>query len=251
MTFKDFFAKATGSDTPFPYQEVYATAPELFELIHAPTGSGKTAAAVLGWLWRYFHSGKATPRRLIYCLPMRVLVEQIRDEARKWTAARAPCQQIRLLCSAPMVKVPERLASMYVGLTDEPDRRKREHGNPSDWRQCAFSSEAQARAWEKRMLAQGYRGVPGGDGWRYGYTVHLQTAYQAVIRFLELGGLASKLLLHASRRGPIEVRGISFLAFRQNPLPRSSDRGPLNRAFWEELGFEFSRSSDGSTEIVL
>src|SRR5436190_1070934 len=87
MTFKDFFAKATGSDTPFPYQEAYATAPELFELIHAPTGSGKTAAAVLGWLWRYFHSGKLTPRRLIYCLPMRVLVEQTRDEARKWIAA--------------------------------------------------------------------------------------------------------------------------------------------------------------------
>src|SRR5690606_5401544 len=47
----------------------------------APTGSGKTAAAILAWLWRrFFHPEEsvrsATPRRLVYCLPMRVLVEQ-------------------------------------------------------------------------------------------------------------------------------------------------------------------------------
>lgn len=85
MTFADFFDKATnGEQTPFPYQIVFAESCDLPELVHAPTGSGKTATAILGWLWRYFYSGKPTPRRLVYCLPMRVLVEQTRDEARKW-----------------------------------------------------------------------------------------------------------------------------------------------------------------------
>ncbi len=59
----------------------------------------------------------------------------------------------------------------YVGLTDDPRQRKQEHGNPSDWSQRSFSSESEARAWEKSMLAQpGYKGGPGGEGWRYGYT---------------------------------------------------------------------------------
>jgi CRISPR-associated endonuclease/helicase Cas3 len=84
MTFEELFSKATHGAAPFPYQVEFATAPDLRELINAPTGSGKTATAILGWLWRYFHSGKATPRRLVYCLPMRVLVEQTRDEAIKW-----------------------------------------------------------------------------------------------------------------------------------------------------------------------
>ena len=55
-------------------------------LLRAPTGAGKTAAAVLGWLWRLLSVKPDTPRRLIYCLPMRVLVEQSEREARKWIA---------------------------------------------------------------------------------------------------------------------------------------------------------------------
>lgn len=87
MTFKTFtelFRQATGNPTPFPYQVRFAEADEPPELVHAPTGAGKTATTVLGWLWRYLFAGKPTPRRLVYCLPMRVLVEQTRDEARKW-----------------------------------------------------------------------------------------------------------------------------------------------------------------------
>jgi CRISPR-associated endonuclease/helicase Cas3 len=58
-------------------------------LVHVPTGLGKTAMAVLGWLWlRRFHPDeairKATPRRLVYCLPMRVLVEQTVECAKRW-----------------------------------------------------------------------------------------------------------------------------------------------------------------------
>ncbi len=86
MQFELFFRNATNGNTPFPYQVEFGTADDLFELVHAPTGSGKTATIILGWLWRYFHSGKPAPRRLVYCLPMRVLVEQTRDEAKGWIA---------------------------------------------------------------------------------------------------------------------------------------------------------------------
>ncbi len=54
-------------------------------LVCGPTVFGKTATGVIGgFLWRYLHGGKRTPRRLVYCLPMRVLVEQTAREARSW-----------------------------------------------------------------------------------------------------------------------------------------------------------------------
>jgi hypothetical protein len=59
----------------------------------------------------------------------------------------------------------------YVGLTDDPKTRKEQHGNPKDWYQRKFSSEEEARKWEKEMLAKsGYTGGKGGRGWKYGYT---------------------------------------------------------------------------------
>lgn len=90
--FADLFHAATGrpDDDPFPYQTNFATDADKFpEIVHAPTGAGKTATAILGWLWRRrFHPDlavrKATPRRLVYCLPMRVLVEQTFGEAVRW-----------------------------------------------------------------------------------------------------------------------------------------------------------------------
>lgn len=58
------------------------------QLLSIPTGLGKTAAAVLAWLWRRRFAAepirKQTPRRLVYCLPMRVLVEQTFGESVKW-----------------------------------------------------------------------------------------------------------------------------------------------------------------------
>jgi hypothetical protein len=59
----------------------------------------------------------------------------------------------------------------YVGLTDHPERRKEEHGDPSDFKIVRkFPSESAARKWEKSLLAQGYNGDTGGAGWQYGYT---------------------------------------------------------------------------------
>lgn len=87
-TFQDFFARASG-DPPFPYQRVFAEGATLPDLLVAPTGAGKTATVVLGWLWRRrFHPDPTvragTPRRLVFCLPMRTLVEQSTRASQGW-----------------------------------------------------------------------------------------------------------------------------------------------------------------------
>lgn len=60
----------------------------------------------------------------------------------------------------------------YVGLTNNLKERKQGHGNPKDFRLIRiFKNKQAARKWEKLMLAKpGYKGGPGGKGWRYGYT---------------------------------------------------------------------------------
>jgi CRISPR-associated endonuclease/helicase Cas3 len=83
--FAHLFKSATGYP-PYPYQMAYAESPKTPEVLVVPTGAGKTAAVLLGWLWRRrFHPDPATrdltPRRLVYCLPMRVLVEQTHSVA--------------------------------------------------------------------------------------------------------------------------------------------------------------------------
>ena len=85
--FSDVFNKITGHP-PYPFQESLALSKELPRFLEIPTGAGKTAAVVLAWLWRSFFANEETrtaiPRRLVYCLPMRVLVEQTYDNVQKW-----------------------------------------------------------------------------------------------------------------------------------------------------------------------
>lgn len=85
LSYPEFFKLATGKP-PFPYQERMAvgTAPHVVDI---PTGLGKTAAVALAWLWRWYRKAPERTRRLVYCLPMRVLVEQTRDEIQKWLDA--------------------------------------------------------------------------------------------------------------------------------------------------------------------
>jgi CRISPR-associated endonuclease/helicase Cas3 len=114
MTFQKFFKAATGN-APYDYQCRLACGPAAkadslaplatgrsceSQLISIPTGLGKTAAVVLAWLWnRVIQSsqiskpacgmsdaGTQWPRRLVYCLPMRTLVEQTEAEVKKWIA---------------------------------------------------------------------------------------------------------------------------------------------------------------------
>jgi len=90
--FDSFFFAATNHKR-FDYQRRLAgvdgdrTAESL--LINVPTGLGKTAAVVLAWLWNSVvvaDRARPTrwPRRLVYCLPMRTLVEQTRTEVETW-----------------------------------------------------------------------------------------------------------------------------------------------------------------------
>jgi len=103
MTFDEFYIQAFGKQSdesfaPFDYQrrlaedkwgEGNSSWPDLLDV---PTGLGKTAATVLAWLWkRGWRAGQrgvapdpGTPRRLVYCLPMRVLVEQTHRNICTW-----------------------------------------------------------------------------------------------------------------------------------------------------------------------
>ena len=53
-------------------------------MLIAPTGSGKTAGVTLGWAAHRLREPVTTPRRLVWCLPMRALVEQTASAARGW-----------------------------------------------------------------------------------------------------------------------------------------------------------------------
>lgn len=95
MEFESYFRKATQSESeikgrkPYPYQIRFAETTELPQLLNVPTGIGKTATAILGWLYRRrlhpdLRIRNQTPRRLVYCLPMRTLVEQTYRCAATW-----------------------------------------------------------------------------------------------------------------------------------------------------------------------
>ena len=92
MNFSRLFCAACGrADEPFEYQSRLALEPWP-DVLAIPTGMGKTAAVVLAWLWKRgrrpggecVNADSATPRRLVYCLPMRVLVEQTQRECERW-----------------------------------------------------------------------------------------------------------------------------------------------------------------------
>lgn len=79
-TYNDFFRSATGN-VPYPYQQKLVDAVTPF-VLDVGTGLGKTEATVLAWLYRLTNAPESAPRRLVYCLPMRSLVEQTRDRIR-------------------------------------------------------------------------------------------------------------------------------------------------------------------------
>ena len=88
MTFKGFFVSATGNK-PYPYQSKLAEAADMPALLKIPTGAGKTEAAILSWLYRLSEHPDpdvrhGTSRRLVYCLPMRTLVEQTEERVQRW-----------------------------------------------------------------------------------------------------------------------------------------------------------------------
>lgn len=86
QSFDVFFRSAVGAAVrPHGYQERMARI-GLPAVLQAPTGTGKTGV-ILAWLWRRLYGDpRGTPRRLVYALPQRSLVEQVAGEAGKWLA---------------------------------------------------------------------------------------------------------------------------------------------------------------------
>lgn len=97
--FDEWFARLTGNP-PHPYQKRLAMDAEWPSVASIPTGAGKTAAAVLAWLWKRGHGSSAqknaTGRRLVFCLPMRVLVEQTLRVVKSWLEKDGSAQSIGL-----------------------------------------------------------------------------------------------------------------------------------------------------------
>jgi CRISPR-associated endonuclease/helicase Cas3 len=87
--FDEFFRAATATAErpegcgPYGYQERIAR-DGLPDVVRAPTGTGKTGV-ILAWLWRRLYGDpEGTPRRLVYALPQRSLVDQVAIETRAW-----------------------------------------------------------------------------------------------------------------------------------------------------------------------
>lgn len=79
MSYASAFERWTGH-RPFPYQDRIGSGPWP-ELLDVPTGLGKTEAVLAAWLYRQLQGTRGATRRLVYCLPMRVLVTQTLDVA--------------------------------------------------------------------------------------------------------------------------------------------------------------------------
>jgi len=85
MTDTDHFYKTLTDRTPHPWQSALAAEPTCRNrVIRIPTGLGKTEGVLATWASHLRADQKHPwPRRLVWCLPMRVLVEQTYATARR------------------------------------------------------------------------------------------------------------------------------------------------------------------------
>ncbi|HOE66821.1 MAG TPA: CRISPR-associated helicase Cas3' [Candidatus Hydrogenedentes bacterium] len=91
MNFDQQFEQLTRHPSPRDWQRTLAASPICRnQLVRVPTGLGKTEGVLAAWIYHRLHrSDDAWPRRLVWCLPMRVLVEQTEQVARE-LAERVP-----------------------------------------------------------------------------------------------------------------------------------------------------------------
>ncbi|MBI2376796.1 MAG: CRISPR-associated endonuclease Cas3'' [Deltaproteobacteria bacterium] len=85
MEYREWFRSRTGND-PWGWQaELGADPVAKSRLIRIPTGFGKTHGVLAAWSYHRVQRGDVSwPTRLVWALPMRVLVEQTIEEARKF-----------------------------------------------------------------------------------------------------------------------------------------------------------------------
>ena len=93
VEFDRFFTELSPGNECHDWQRELSDSPKCGNrLIRIPTGFGKTLGVLSAWLWhRVRNRSEAWPRRLVWCLPMRVLVEQMENEAR------SALEQLRVL----------------------------------------------------------------------------------------------------------------------------------------------------------
>ena len=94
-TFSAFFEAAAGR-APYGFQERLAR-DGLPGVVEVPTGCGKTGI-VLAWLWRWSQGPGPglVPRRLVYALPQRSLVEQVASQVSQWLANLGMAEEVAL-----------------------------------------------------------------------------------------------------------------------------------------------------------
>src|ERR1051326_62665 len=92
--FNEWFCTITGHDLPRSWQvDLAAEIHCRNRLIRIPTGLAKTEGVLSAWSFHRILLGDSTwPRRIVWCLPMRVLVEQTEQVASQ-LAARMPSGQ--------------------------------------------------------------------------------------------------------------------------------------------------------------
>lgn len=84
MKYANFFSNAAGFGPHTWQAELGAETSCQDRLLRVPTGFGKTLGVLNAWLYnRVERNDDAWPRRLVWCLPMRVLVEQTQSEVRQ------------------------------------------------------------------------------------------------------------------------------------------------------------------------
>ncbi|NLF71800.1 MAG: CRISPR-associated endonuclease Cas3'' [Candidatus Anammoximicrobium sp.] len=90
--FASWFHQITGHASPHDWQKQLVEAEHCRNrVIRIGTGLGKTEGVLAAWIWHSLeHNGSLWPRRLVWCLPMRVLVEQTEHTARTIAATLAP-----------------------------------------------------------------------------------------------------------------------------------------------------------------
>src|SRR5579862_885043 len=83
LAFNEWFSKLTGHESPRPWQSDLAEESTCRNrLLRIPTGLGKTEGVLAAWSFhRLQRLDDQWPRRLVWCLPMRVLVEQTEQVA--------------------------------------------------------------------------------------------------------------------------------------------------------------------------
>ena len=86
-SFEKQFEILTGNK-PFPWQQALSEETTCRnKVIRIPTGLGKTQGVIAAWSYqRIIRKNEHWPRRLIWCLPMRVLVEQIEHVAKNFVS---------------------------------------------------------------------------------------------------------------------------------------------------------------------